>query len=214
MSIYLDLQDNEKIKQQYMVQLYQTLHVLGHFSFTEPKDVILKRNLCKIYQQVGNYCKRNSIQIDEDHKARLCKDNDKKNPDNTFLIIAPAAPPPPPPPPPLPPPLPLTATQTPRKHQKRQKTTLQIESPFVCSRQPFMHLNDELLIRIKKGPGREGLKSTPLKRSPGGTPCRNRRRMSDTDTSDFITVALKKKFKNVAVQSPNENLSPQLNSPA
>jgi hypothetical protein len=59
------------------------------------------------------------------------------------------------------------------------------------------------------------LKSTPFKRSPGGTPSKRQRRLSENDTSDIITIALRRKFKNASVYSPNnENMSPNVKSPS
>lgn len=191
-----------------MKQLYEVLQSLGTFSFDKPNEAILKRNLAKMYHQIGKYCSRNNIDIT------------KKTEDATKSVEAPTenifAPPLPPqmliPPPPPPPPLALTPV-TFNKAPKRkvcQSQSRENSSPTTTARlsTPLNHANEELLKRIRNG-CRSELRSTSFKRSPGGTPLKRQRRMSENDTSDLITVALKRKFQNVVFQSPKDNDSPR-----
>ena len=177
-----------------MKQLYLILETLGTFSFTKPKEVILKRNLAKVYQQVGKYCSRNNIDV-----ATKSTGGVSTAPLPPQMLI-----PPPPPPPPL---TPLTNNKA--TADKESKALLRKRmSATKNPRTPQSQANEELLKRIRNG-CRSELRSTPVKRSPGGTPFKRQRRMSDNDTSDMLTVALKRKFQSVAVQSPKENQSPQ-----
>lgn len=188
-------QENEQAKNNQMKQLYLILETLGTFSFTKPKEVILKRNLAKVYRQVGNYCSRNNIGVTTKSTGGVCT-----APLPPQILI-----PPPPPPPRL---TPLTNNKaTADKESKsllRKRSMLTTKNP----RTPQSQANEELLRRIRNG-CRSELRSTPVKRSPGGTPFKRQRRMSYDDTSDMLTVALKRKFQSVAVQSPKENQSPQ-----
>ena len=188
-------QENEQAKNNQMKQLYLILETLGTFSFTKPKEEILKRNLAKVYRQVGNYCSRNNIDVTTKSTGG----------DSTAHLPPQMQIPPPPPPPPL---TPLTNNKaTADKESKsllRKRSMLTTKNP----RTPQSQANEELLRRIRNG-CRSELRSTPVKRSPGGTPFKRQRRMSYNDTSDMLTVALKRKFQSVAVQSPKENQSPQ-----
>lgn len=184
-----------------MRQLYQVLESLSTFSFNKPNETILKRNLTKMYHQIGKYCSRNSIEITKKGTGAV------KSPE------VPTAPPPPqmliPPPPPPPPLTPLTTNKaTTEKHSKNILKKRIISTAQNNPSTPLNQTNEELLKRIRTG-CRSELRSTPFKRSPGGTPFKRQRRMSDSDTSDLITLALKRKFQNVAVQSPKENESPR-----
>lgn len=183
-----------------MKQLYQVLETLGTFSFNKPNEAVLKRNLAKMYHQIGKYCNRNDIDITKKSMR------DVKSPE-----VSPAPPPPqmliPPPPPPPPPLTPLTTTKSATEKDCRnllRKRSSTKDNPST----PNNQTNEELLKRIRNG-CRSELRSTPFKRSPGGTPFKRQRRMSDSNTSDLITLALKRKFQNVAVPSPKENESPQ-----
>ena len=190
-----------------MKQLYQVLESLGTFSFKKPNETILKRNLAKMYHQIGKYCSRNNIDITKkDTTAVEFSEVPTEN-----IVTAPL---PPqmliPPPPPLPPPLtPLTTNkptqQNDSKHLTRKRATLTTKNNPTT---PRNQTNEELLNRIRTGCKSE-LRRTPFKRSPGGTPFKRQRRISDSDTSDLITVALKRKFQNVTFQSPKENESPR-----
>jgi len=188
-------QENEQAKNNQMRQLYQILETLGTFSFTKPKEAILKRNLAKVYQQVGKYCSRNSIDVTT--KSSGCVPTAPLPPQ---MLI-----PPPPPPPPL---TPLTTNKATAEKGSRNLLRKRSTSTTKNPRTPQSQANEELLKRIRKG-CRSELRSTPVKRSPGGTPFKRQRRISDSDTSDMLTVALKRKFQNVVVQSPKENESPQ-----
>jgi len=179
-----------------MKQLYQILETLGTFSFTKPKEAILKRNLAKVYQQVGKYCSRNNIDVTTKDKGGV-----PTAPLPPQMLI-----PPPPPPPPL---TPLTTNKA--TAEKGSRNLLRKRSMSTTKKNPGTpqsQANKELLKRIRNG-CRSELRSTPVKRSPGGTPFKRQRRMSDSNTSDMLTVALKRKFQNVAVRSPKENESPQ-----
>lgn len=189
-----------------MKQLYQVLETLGTFSFNKPNEASLKRNLAKMYHQIGKYCSRNNIEITKKCMGAV-KSSEAPTED---IVTAPLPPqmliPPPPPPPPL---TPLTANKVTKEKdsrnllRKRCMSTTQNNSGT-----PRNPTNEELLKRIKDGCKSE-LRRTPFKRSPGGTPFKRQRRMSDSNTSDLITVALKRKFQNVAFQSPKENESPR-----
>lgn len=201
-------QENEEAKRNQIKQLYGVLESLGTFSFEKPNEAILRRNLVKMYEQVGKYCRKNNI------------DTTKKTSDGAKSFQAPndnvdAAPLPPQmliPPPPPPPPLaftPFSSNTAPK--QKACKT--QSRKSFTPSTKahpstPSNHPNEELLKRIRNACQSE-LRSTPFKRSPGGTPLKRQRRMSENDTSDLITVALKRKFQNAVFQSPTESDSPR-----
>ena len=176
-----------------MKQLYLILETLGTFSFTKPKEAILKRNLAKVYKQVGNYFSRNNIDVTTKSTGGV-----PTIPLPPQMLI-----PPPPPPPPL---TPLTNN----KATAESKNLLRKRSMSTTknSRTPQGRANEELLKRIRNG-CRFELRSTPVKRSPGGTPFKRQRHLSDSNTSDMLTVALKRKFQNVAVQSPKETESPQ-----
>ena len=178
-----------------MKQLYLILETLGTFSFTKPKEAILKRNLAKVYQQVGNYCSRNNIDVTTKSIGGV-----STTPLPPQMLI-----PPPPPPPPL---TPLTNKKGTADKESKSLLRKRSMSTTKNPRTPQGQANEELLRRIRNG-CRAELRSTPVKRSPGGTPFKRQRRMSDNDTSDMLTVALKRKFQNVAVQSPKENESPQ-----
>ena len=189
-------QENEQAKNNQMKQLYVILQTLGTFSFNKPKEVILKRNLAKVYKQIGNYCSRNNIDVTTKSTGGV-----PTAPLPPQMLI-----PPPPPPPPL---TPLTTNKATVDKESRNllrkrimSTTRNNPSTQQCQ------TNEELLKKIRSV-CRSELRSTPVKRSPGGTPFKRQRRMSDSNTSDLLTVALKRKFKNVAVQSPKENESPQ-----
>ncbi|CAH3190150.1 unnamed protein product [Porites evermanni] len=93
-----------------------------------------------------------------------------------------------------------------RGSQSHQKKNFEPVKPDPAT--PGNHLNEELLKRIRNG-CRSELKSTPVKRSPGGTPLKRQRRMSESDTSDLITVALKRKFQHTIFHSPKESDSPR-----
>ena len=189
-------QENEQAKNNQMKQLYQILETLCTFSFTKPKEVILKKNLAKVYQQIGKYCSRNNIDVTTKSTGGV-----------------PTAPPPPqmliPPPPPPPPLTPLTtnkaaADKESRNLMRKRNVSATKNNPST----PQSRGNEELLKKIRSG-CRSELRSTPVKRSPGGTPFKRQRRMSDSNTSDLLTVALKRKFQNAVVESPKENESPQ-----
>lgn len=134
-------------------------------------------------------------------------------------MAPPTAPPPPPPPPP-----PMVPFCTPKNLHKTPKSTKTPKTQIIhkkmvdCStmdrqRTPLQTLNQDLLRSIKHCCTAE-LRSTPFKRSPGGTPLKRQRRLSENDTSDLITIALRRKFRNAIVQSPNENKSPNVKSPS
>lgn len=206
------LQENEKMKRFYMRQLHTMLESLGSFDFSKPNEVILRRNLAKIYQQVGKYCSKNNIEMTCNSK-QVIGESVERFPRADELSL------PPPPPPPPPPPLPVCTRikETPVQLYKKRKVSSTKESDIPnknCQqRTPLQCINEELMNRIRNSK-LANLKSTPCKRSPGGTPMRRQRRLSESDTSDLITVALRRKFKNVALQSPNENGSPNVRSPA
>ena len=194
------------MKQFYMKQLHSTLEVLGSFSFNKPNEVILRRNLAKIYQQVGKYCSKKGNDLMKESSG----------PGDVLKSELTPVPPPPPPPPLLPPPVAKYARphKTPVRAHKERKFLTDKESRSTSEQcTPLKSLNAELMTKIR-GSKISNLRSTPCKRSPGGTPFRQQRRLSESDTSDLITVALKRKFKNVVVQSPNENQSPNVKSPA
>lgn len=201
-------QENECIKNQYMEQLYNILKALGTFSFTNPKDAVLRRNMAKMFHQVDKYCVRNNI----DTKISDSKECSTAS-HQSQISMPPPIPPPPLPPPPLQPlykphiqPLTPIRTNLPQVHRNPKATQEQ--------RTPFNSLSHELLRSIQHGRALE-LKRTPCKRSPGGTPLKRQRRLSENDTSDLITIALRKKFQNVGqISSPNENLSPNMRSPS
>lgn len=179
-----------------MKQLYLILETLGTFSFNKPKEAILKRNLAKVYHQIGKYCSRNNIDVTTKSTGGV-----PTAPLPPQMLI-----PPPPPPPPL---TPLTTNKA--TAEKDFRNLLRKRSMSTTKNNPSTpqsETNEELLKRIRNG-CRSELRSTPFKRSPGGTPFKRQRRMSDSDTSDLITLALKRKFQNVAVQSPKENESPR-----
>lgn len=199
--LFSNKQENGQAKKNQMKQLYQVLETLGTFSFNKPNEAILKRNLAKMYHQIGKYCSRNNIEITKKCTGVV------KSPE------VPTAPPPPqmviPPPPPPPPLTPLTINKA--TTEKDSRNLLKKRSMSTTQNNPSTpqnQTNEELLKRIRNG-CRSELRSTPFRRSPGGTPFKRQRRMSDSDTSDLITLALKKKFQNVAVQSPKENESPR-----
>ena len=194
-----------------MKQLHDVLQTLGTFSFNKPNEAILKRNLAKMYRQIGKYCCRNNIDI-----TKKSTDMTTSAAAPTEKIVAAPLPPqafiPPPPPPPPPPPLVLTPL-TSNKAFKEKGSQSQIRGNCMPSRPghpstPRNQPNEELLKRIRNG-CRSELRSTPFKRSPGGTPFKRQRRMSESDTSDLITVALKRKFQHTVFQSPKENESPR-----
>lgn len=191
-----------------MKQLHDVLESLGTFTFDKPNEVILKRNLAKMYHQIGKYCRRNNIDIS--NKSRDTMKSAEAPYEN--IVTAPLPPqmliPPPPPPPPL-----ALTPFTSNKASKEKDSCCQLRkscTPFTQDHPstPLNHPNEELLKRIRNG-CRSELRSTPFKRSPGGTPFKRQRRMSESDTSDLITVALKRKFQNVVLQSPKENDSPR-----
>ena len=156
-----------------------------------------------MYHQIGKYCRRNNIDIT---KTSTESTRSAEAPTENSV---PESPPPqlPIPPPPPPPPLALTPFTS------NKGSPSQLKKNCVPSNQdhpstPNNYPNEELLKRIRNG-CRSELRSTPFKRSPGGTPLKRQRRMSESDTSDLITVALKRKFQNVVFQSPKENDSPR-----
>ena len=208
---FFEKQENEEAKRNQMKQLYGVLESLGTFSFDKPNEAILKRNLTKMYHQIGKYCSRNNIDI-----TKKTKDATKSVEAPTENVIVPPLPPqmliPPPPPPPPPPPLvlnPITFIKASKRkvcdNQSQKSSTPTTKARL---RTPLNHINEELLKRIRNG-CRSELRSMSFKRSPGGTPLKRQRRMSENDTSDLITVALKKKFQNVVFQSPKDNDSPK-----
>ncbi|XP_031562053.1 mitochondrial fission regulator 1-like [Actinia tenebrosa] len=205
-------EENTQLKNAHLQQLYLTLEALGTFSFPDTKDAVLRRNLAKMFHQVGKYCTRNNIVTE---KCNLNLQNFGLPKDQP--MPPPAAPPPPPPPPMIPFCTPKNLHKTPKSRQS-PKTQAAPKKMGDCStlneqRTPLQVLNQDLLRSIKHCRTVE-LKSTPLKRSPGGTPAKRQRRLSENDTSDLITIALRRKFRNASVQSPNENKSPNVKSPS
>ncbi|XP_074608909.1 uncharacterized protein LOC141863312 isoform X2 [Acropora palmata] len=195
--------ENEEAKSIQMKQLFHLLESLGTFSFDKPNEIILKRNMAKMYQQVGKYCRRNKVDL-KNKTSDLEKPRDTQREDlitKPLLVEIPI--PPPPPPPSVLTSHPSNAIPTQKvcdnEARKRSIKTTNTRTP----RNP----NQDLLNQIRKR-CRSELKSTPFKRSPGGTPLKRPRRMSETATSDLIEVALKRKFKNVRFQSPHDNNSP------
>lgn len=192
-----------------MKQLYDVLQSLGTFSFDKPNEAVLKRNLAKMYHQIGKYCHRNNIDI-----TKMSTDTVKSS--EVHDVNTSAAPPPPqvliPPPPPPPPVGNLATLFTSNRALKERGSQSHLKKNFEPVKPdpatPCNHLNDELLNRIRNG-CRSELKSTPVKRSPGGTPLKRQRRMSESDTSDLITVALKRKFQHTIFHSPKESDSPR-----
>lgn len=203
-------QENEQAKRNQIKQLHQVLESLGTFNFNKPNEAILKRNLAKMYHQIGKYCSRNKIDVTMKDSSNTITSSD--SPDENILVAPPAPPPPPiliPPPPPPPPLTPLTSInatpQNDTKHLSRKRGALTARN---ISTTPCDQRNEELLKKIRGG-CRSELRRTSFKRSPGGTPFKRQRRVSDSNASDLITVALKKKFQNVTFQSPRENDSPR-----
>lgn len=184
--------------------------MLGAFTFPNERDAIFRRNLTKMFHQVGKYCNRNNININNDLQEEQNTSNLKIGELSTTTLI-PLPPPPPPPPPPQQFYKPKPKPQTPitPKVQRNPKTSSTITKSH-HQHTPLRSLNTELLRSIKRGKALE-LKRTPCKRSPGGTPMKRARRLSESDTSDLITIALMRKFKNVkSVSSPKENMSPNV----
>ena len=159
--------------------------------------------MAKMYQQVGKYCRRNKIDLTKKTgDLKRPRDTQREDPITKPLLVQIPIPPPPP----LPPVLTSRTSNEilPQKVSDNEAKKMSIKG--TNPRTPC-NPNQELLKRIRKG-CRSELKSTPFKRSPGGTPLKRPRRMSETATSDLIEVALKRKFKNVAFQSPQDNNSP------
>lgn len=196
-------EENELAKRNQIKKLHQVLESLGTFTFSRPNEAILKQNLAKMYHQIGKYCSRNQIDVTMKGNNNTVKTSESPN-ENIH-----APPPPPqtliPPPPPLPPLTPLTsfkaASQNNARNPSRKRGALTTKNNPTT---PCDQRNEELLKRIRGG-CRSELRRTPFKRSPGGTPFKRQRRVSDSDGSYLITVALKKKFQNVTFQSPREN---------
>ena len=165
-----------------------------------------------MYHQIGKYCSRNKIDVTMKDSSNTITSSDSPNEN---ILVAPPAPPPQPPPiliPPPPPPPPLTpltsinaTPQNDTKNLSRKRGGLTARN---ISTTPCDQRNEELLKKIRGG-CRSELRRTSFKRSPGGTPFKRQRRVSDSNASDLITVALKKKFQNVTFQSPRENDSPR-----
>ena len=153
-----------------MKQLYGVLQSLGTFSFDKPNEAVLKRNLAKMYHQIGKYCQRNDIDITKKSTVKM-KSNEVHD-ENTSATTSPpqVVIPPPPPPPPVGNLAALVTSNRALKEggsQSHQKKNFEPVKPDPAT--PGNHLNEELLNRIRNG-CRSDLKSTPVKRSPGGTP--------------------------------------------
>ncbi|XP_052074658.1 mitochondrial fission regulator 2-like [Mytilus californianus] len=123
--------------------------------------------------------------------------------------------------PPPPPPLPATKQSTPIVTQtatEKQTIVLQTIQDNRNST-PENPPKQATLTDVLKGLGSVKLKS--IQRSPGGTPLKPRRRESNNDPASVIAQALKKKFANQIINSPDvdkENdsfnfSSPEPNSP-
>ncbi|XP_032225490.2 putative uncharacterized protein DDB_G0285869 [Nematostella vectensis] len=217
-------EENEQLKREYLQQLHKTLEALRTFDFNNPRDAIFKRNLVKMHKQVGNYCLR---VYGEMNATKLPMEMVVRDETREIAVVAPMPPPPPPPPPRF---VPFTTgpdsqqaslrwknseCMEPHSFQEliKGKTLSKTSDKRDALSTPTQTINQELLQRIRKGCLSE-LKSTPCKRSPGGTPVKRQRRLSESDTSDLITIALKRKFQNAIMYSPNENKSPNIRSPS
>ncbi|XP_074642868.1 mitochondrial fission regulator 2-like [Tubulanus polymorphus] len=114
---------------------------------------------------------------------------------------------PPPPPPPPPPPIPVNRTKTTvadiikQNKAKKAGTSEPIDIPGRNKSTPNMG-------EVLKGLGTVKLRS--IARSPGGTPLRQAPKLSD-DPANMIAFALKKKFANARVYSPDKE---NINNPA
>lgn len=199
-------EENEEAKRMQMKELFHLLESLRTFSFDKPNEVILKRNLTKMYNQIGRYCQRNKIDL------KVEQNNEADKLVNTQTVDSIATPklvqmpiPPPPPPPPVLTSRTLNVVSQPKVSENEQR---RVATKTATLGTPRNHSNEELLRSIRER-CRSELKSTPFKRSPGGTPLKRPRRMSETHTSDLIELALKRKFQKVVIRSPKENDSPR-----
>ncbi|XP_071165456.1 mitochondrial fission regulator 2-like [Mytilus edulis] len=123
--------------------------------------------------------------------------------------------------PPPPPPLPATKQSTPIVTQtKTDKQTIVLQTlQDNRNSTPENPPKQATLTDVLKGLGSVKLKS--IQRSPGGTPLKPKRRESNNDPASVIAQALKKKFANQIINSPDvdkENdsfnfSSPESNSP-
>ncbi|XP_063409853.1 mitochondrial fission regulator 2-like [Mytilus trossulus] len=123
--------------------------------------------------------------------------------------------------PPPPPPLPATKQSTPILTQtEKDKQTIVLQTlQDNRNSTPENPPKQATLTDVLKGLGSVKLKS--IQRSPGGTPLKPKRRESNNDPASVIAQALKKKFANQIINSPDvdkENdsfnfSSPESNSP-
>lgn len=181
--------------------------------FQQNGEVPLKYGVFALLEKIRAYCANKTVTAAETAKLKA----DKEKWENAYESFkqrnaAPPPPPLPPPPPPAPPPPTMTAKHTgtprPASRSTASKSKVQFRSPLKS-----MSVNSDIMSAITES-SRNRLKATPHKLSPGGTPAKG----SKYDSYDNpITLALKHKFKNIAIgspiaESPNAFESPRIES--
>ncbi|EDQ91222.1 uncharacterized protein MONBRDRAFT_23416 [Monosiga brevicollis MX1] len=209
-------QENLRLKHEAVLDLFHICNDIlkSHVEFDQTEAALL-HCIRESHQMASAYCVKHQLdQSREPSSTNPSSENSAVAPPAT--IPAPPPPPamsaPPPPPPPGPPPS-FAAPEPTEKRPKRETapslpTTSQLPKPSaegfkspLALRTPLKPVNNAYLADVAKS-GKSILRRTDFPRSPGGTPCRQRRRLSTADGADLVLLALRRKFANVNGDSP------------